>query len=396
MPQAVTLDWLTTLVLLGAAQGFVLAAALAAHRGNRTPNRLLAVAVFAFSLQMISVVYHAVGFERVFPHFFGVAYPLPLLFGPLVFLYAVTASDRTRGLRRWDALHLIPFAAVVLVGLPIYAMSGAEKIAFSEQLQAGVRPLTLRVFDPLKYVSGLAYSVATVAVLRRHRRRIEDSYSSLERVNLRWLLRLTLAGGTIWALATAFHVTDQLIHRPLGFSEDGVVALAIALLVYGIGYMALRQPEIFTLAPAEKAVVPSAPGPAPAATSEAPTRYERSGLGEREAAALEAAVLAVMERDRPYRDSELTLSDLAERLGTTPHKLSEVLNAQLGQSFYDFVNGYRVRDVQHRLADRRSQHLTLLALALEAGFASKSTFNHVFKKQTGRTPSEYRASLSPS
>jgi AraC-like DNA-binding protein len=101
-----------------------------------------------------------------------------------------------------------------------------------------------------------------------------------------------------------------------------------------------------------------------------------------------------MEMDRLYRDSELTLADLAERLDTTPHKLSEVLNAQLHQTFYDFVNSYRVKDVQRRIADDRLKNLTILALALDAGFASKSTFNHVFRQHTGRTPSAYRRSLA--
>jgi AraC-like DNA-binding protein len=380
-----TIDWLTTLVLLGAVQGFVLAVALATHRRNRTANRLLAVAVCAFSLQMLSVVYDAVGFERVFPHFFGVAYPLPLLFGPLVFLYALTASDRTRGLRRWDALHFVPFVALVLWGLPIYAMSGPEKIAFYEQLRAGLRPPSFDVIDTLKYVSGIAYSAATIAVLRHHRRRIEDSYSSLEHVNLRWLLRLTLAGGSIWLLAAAFHVADLIVPDRMVPYEDAIVALAIAVLVYGIGYMALRQPEIFSMAPAAPP-----PAPPPERPADQPPRYERSGLSDREAAALQARLLDVMDRDHPYRNSELTLDDLAARLQTSPHKLSEVLNAQLGQTFYDFVNGYRVREVQRRLGEDATRNLTLLSLALDAGFASKSTFNAAFKKATGRTPSEYR------
>jgi AraC-like DNA-binding protein len=334
------------------------------------------------------VVYHAVGFERVFPHFFGVAYPLPLLFGPLVFLYALTASDRGRGLRRRDALHFVPFVAVVLVELPVYAMGGADKLAFYELIRTGWRPPDIRVIDSLKFVSGIAYSVATIAALRRHRRRIEDSYSSLEHVTLRWLLLLSYAGGGIWLLASGFHVADELFGRGPRAGDDAFVALAIALLVYGIGYMALRQPEVFTVPTGEWRVQrPAAESAPPAGTS---PRYERSGLGDREAATLQAALVAAMERDHPYRNPDLTLADLAERLATSPHKLSEVLNTQLGQTFYDFVNGYRVREVQRRLGEDASRNLTLLAVALDAGFASKSTFNAAFKKATGRTPSEWR------
>src|SRR5215213_1153079 len=126
---SLTLDWLHIIPLLGAIHGVFLAGVLATKRRNRTANRLLAAAMLAFSVHLATAVYHAAGFERAFPHFFGVAYPLPLLYGPLIYLYAVTAADRGRPLTRRDALHLIPFAAVLVAGLPIYLSSGEEKIA---------------------------------------------------------------------------------------------------------------------------------------------------------------------------------------------------------------------------------------------------------------------------
>ena len=121
-------------------------------------------------------------------------------------------------------------------------------------------------------------------------------------------------------------------------------------------------------------------------------RYERSGLTDREAQRLKNALASAMDKDRLWSDSDLTLADLAARLSTTPHKLSEVLNSQLGQTFYDFVNGYRVREVQRRIAAGEAQNINMLTLAMDAGFASKSTFNMVFKKHTSKTPSDYRQS----
>jgi AraC-like DNA-binding protein len=324
-----------------------------------------------------------------------------MLYGPLVYLYAVTASDRPRGLRRWDALHFVPFAAVVIAGLPIYLMSGAEKVAFAHELELGARPLLLVVVDPLKYASGITYAVVTIVFLQRHRALMKDSYSSLERVNLQWLLRLAAGGAAIWALAVFLQFTEGL-PSPLLERQDDIIALAIAVLVYGIGYMALRQPEIFRLATGEYPIVRALVSPVGASAAsvpfaspgadQPPPRYERSGLTGREAIALKEGLLAVMEREHPYRNSDLTLDDLAGRLETSPHKLSEVLNAQLDQTFYDFVNGYRVRDVQRRMAEEQSKNLTVLSLALDAGFASKSTFNQAFKKHTGQTPSVYRRS----
>jgi len=401
---SLTLDWLNIAVLLGAAQGFLLAAVLMTLRRNRTANRLLGFAVFAFSIQMGMVVFYAQELHEVFPHLFGLAFPLPLVYGPLIYLYAVCTSDRARGLQWWDALHFLPFIGVVLAGYPIYLMSGAEKIELFQLLQQGERPLLVRIVDVLKYGSGISYTAVTLLFLVLHRARVKDSYSSIERVNLQWLFHLAWAAAIIWIGAAVFHATEAIGH-PFLDRPDDVIALATAILVYGIGYRALRQPEVFNIAtgafPAVPDVTPSVPEAtpshagaiAPAPESAPARRYERSGLSEGEAAALEDALVQAMERDRYYRDPDLALPELAARLDTTPHKLSEVLNAQLEQSFYDFVNGYRVHEVQQRLADDRSGAVTLLSLALDAGFASKSTFNSVFKKCTGRTPSEYRRSL---
>jgi AraC-like DNA-binding protein len=383
-----TLNWWQIIALLGAAQGVILAMALIARRPRRTPNLLLAAALCAFSLHLASVTYYSAGWVVRWPHFFGITSALPLLFGPLLYLYAATASDRDRRLRRGELLHGLPFVAATVAGIPILRLSAEAKVALYAEIQQGNIPVVALVTDQLKLVSGVCYAVATLLLLHRHRRVIAENYSSLERVNLMWLQWLALGGAAIWLLAVGF----TLVERVGGWSPlqgDQLIALSMTVMVYGIGYWGLRQPEIFRFATAEYPV--PAPTTANAAVDANPTpRYGRSGLTPREADELQVRLVALMERDRPYRQPELTLGQLAERLGTTPHRLSEVLNAQLALSFYDFVNGYRVREVQERLSGPDGAQFTYLALALEAGFASKSTFNAAFKKLTGVTPSEYR------
>lgn len=392
-----TIGWIQLAAAAGALQGILLAAALLSHEGNRTAHRLLAALMVAFTVYLLEAVYYTAGLVGAYPHVFGVSYPLPWLFGPLVYLYAVAASGARR-LRARDTLHFAPAIIVVLVTLPIYIMSGAEKIAIYARMQAGDVPATLVALDPTKYVSGIAYSVATIGFLRRHSRRIEDSYSSTERVNLRWLLRLAGAAAAIWLLAVAVSLL-RLVPGAARGSGD-LVVLAIALFVYALGYRGLRQPEIHRYdapspdAPSESSIV-VVTAHEPAVRIEARyQRYQRSGLTDAEAAALKADLLALMARERPYRDPDLTLPDLAEQLDTTPHKLSEVLNGELSQTFYDFVNGYRVEDVRRRLGEPTSKQLNVLTLAMDAGFSSKSTFNEVFKKRTGQTPSMYRKALA--
>jgi AraC-like DNA-binding protein len=398
---SLTLDWLHVIVLLGAVQGLFLTAALFTKRRNRTANRLLAALMLAFSVFLAHAIYLAAGLVPRAPHFFGVAYPLPFLFGPLVFLYAVAAADRTRRFTARDALHLLPFVATVVAGLSIYVMSGPEKLALLDHLQAGgTPPLVIRVADPLKLISGVIYATLTILFLQRHREHVKASYSSTERVNLRWLLWLGGGAAAIWVMAVAFDVMGSLGVVTVTRSDD-LVALGMAAMVYLIGYKGLRQPEIFRYETAEFPVqrkadnrtADSNTADSRTANSNMAGRYERSGLSDRDARKLQSALLDEMDRHQPWKNSELTLADLAERLGTTPHNLSEVLNSEIGQTFYDFVNGYRVREVQRRLAAGEGKALKLLSLALDAGFASKSTFNQVFKKHTSQTPSDYRGTV---
>jgi len=389
---SLTLDWVQLVAIVGALQGLFLTGVLIAQRSNRAANRLLAALTAAFTIYLAAGPYYTAGVIRVYPHFFAISYLTTWVFGQLVYLYARAASDRSWRFTSRALWHFVPVAVAATLSWSIYTLSGAEKIAlYQVWATRGITP-PLKYIDPLRYLAGIAYSAATVVYLRRHRRTVEDSYSNVARVNLRWLLQLSAATGGIWIMATGFKISHTSVSL-----RDEYITFAMALLVYGIGYMGLRQPEIFRLAAVE---VPAPTGrevetASPAETPETPpAQYERSGLGDQEAKLLQTSLLAVMEREQPWKDSELTLSDLATKLESTPHKLSEVLNAQVGQTFYDFVNGYRVREVQRRITAGEARSRKMLALAMDAGFASKSTFNEAFKKHTRQTPSAFRQAIS--
>jgi len=392
-----SVTWTQLVAVVGALQGLFLAGALIAHRGNRTANRLLAVLMVTFTIYLASSVYYSTGLIREFPHFFGVSYLTPFVFGPLVYLYALAASDRSWRFRRRHLIHFVPAAIAFLMCLPYYAATGAEKIAFYEDWSVHGVPVPLKYIDPFKYLSGIGYSIATVLFLRGHARRIEDSYSNKARVSLRWLTLLSGSAALIWGMAVTLRVVD--VGSRL---RDEHISLAIAVLIYATGYMGLRQPEVFRYETSEFPVQ-RAPQPVPVAgtgasdvadvVDESEARYDRSGLSDIEARRLKDALLRIMDAERPWQDSDLTLADLSARLASTPHKVSEVLNSSIGQTFYDFVNGYRVREVQRRIQAGDARHLKILALALDAGFASKSTFNEAFKRHANQTPSEFRRAV---
>lgn len=104
-------------------------------------------------------------------------------------------------------------------------------------------------------------------------------------------------------------------------------------------------------------------------------------------------ILGKMEHEKLYLDKDLTLREFASQLGTNQARMSDLLNNELGTTFNDFVNKYRVLEVQHVLKSRTASHLTLQAISENAGFKSKTTFYRAFKKITLQTPNKYLQGL---
>jgi AraC-like DNA-binding protein len=125
-------------------------------------------------------------------------------------------------------------------------------------------------------------------------------------------------------------------------------------------------------------------------SNERQDKYIKSGLSPEKAKDYLHNLIKVMETENLYLDSKLTLNQLAYKLGMSAHNLSEVINTQRDQNFFDFINQYRIDKVKKDLTDPSKNNLKILSIAFEAGFNSKATFNTIFKKFTGLTPSDYR------
>ena len=374
--------------LLGAAQGVFLAAVLASRHRNALPNRLLAALVLVFSLDLAMAVYHASAMSTRWPALIGLDLPIALLYGPLLYLYVRTLTATRSALRPTDLGHFVPFVGLVLFLLPFFLLPGAEKLALVRDPSLALQTRALVVITPLKLVHGSVYLGMIVVLLRRHGRRIRDTFSSVEDVRLRWLRNLTagvvvmlVISGGLYVLGTQANVVGM---DPSGIYDD-LTLLCVTVFVYALGYFGLRQPEITAPFTPEADEVAK-----PEATRSDGAAYTRSGMRPDEAARHRDRLVALMEAEHPYRRGDLTLQDLADALGVSSHNLTEILNTQLGQSFYDFVNGYRVREVQGRLTDPAYANWTVLAIGMDAGFNAKSSFNAAFKRHTGMTPSQYR------
>ena len=236
----------------------------------------------------------------------------------------------------------------------------------------------------------ILYLVATLLLLYRHQRDVCDLFSSVDRVRLTWLRNITLivlAGWVSFLVENILQVAGM--HSREWFGVSGMLG---AVCVYAMGYLGLGSSGIFSDPEVDASFRELASRHEHGAddTEEMRKRYGKSGLSDARADDIMQRLLDLMTREHPYRDSDLTLPRLAERLEASPHNLSEVINTRTGMNFFDFINSYRVEQVKRDLADPGKQQYKVLSLAFDAGFNSKTSFNTIFKKFTGMTPSSYR------
>ncbi|MGV3639927.1 MAG: helix-turn-helix domain-containing protein [Adhaeribacter sp.] len=388
----------------GALQGLVLALLLATRKTNQLANRFLAAMILLISGQSVLVAFDTREFFLAFPHLSKVSWLLPFFIAPSLYLFVAKLTSRQPRLRPADGLHYLPALGVLAWLLPYYAQSRADKLAYLHDFELA-RQDDFGFIGQLTLAFYLFYLLLALTRLKRYGKKIRDTFSELEHIRLQWLrqfiyivLALLLIGTVaFYAKKWTIPVLTEIYHYHLHY-------LGVILMIYWIGYKTLSQPGIFVasrLAAGEKpSTVPPATAPDKAAvlTGEEPQpdegpgrsrKYERSVLKESDSQAYLDLLLDYMETQKPYRQSNLTIQDLAALVQLPKHHLSQVINERLGKNFYDFINHYRVAEAQQLLLDPRYRHLTNLAVAEEAGFNSKATFNAVFKKQTGQTPSGY-------
>ncbi|MEX2600100.1 MAG: helix-turn-helix domain-containing protein, partial [Balneolaceae bacterium] len=353
----------------------------------RLPNRLLALLMVVFSVDLGMAAFHSFGLHSSYPNLIGIDYALTLLYGPLLYLYVKTMKDGSATIKLFEFLHVVPFVFLLVYMVPFYVGPTAEKLMFVTQTQEISDTFGFGYINHFKVLHGLTYAGYLMFMLASYRRKLKDSFSSVENVNLSWLQNFVMATILLAAISGGLHFFgfngDTVL---MGLSDgiyDNITLLSVTVFVYGIGYMGLHQSAVFT-------------EPIRLKRSNLSTeQYQKSGLTQKEASRCIGHLEMIMERQKLYRDSDLRLDDLADKAGISSHNLTEVLNRYMDQSFYDFVNYYRVEEVKHRIRDHGTNNLTLLALGYDAGFNSKSSFNSVFKKKTGMTPSEFRKKSIP-
>ncbi len=399
----------SALLLAGTAQGIFLSIVLfSARERNKTANRYLACLLIVLALGLLDGFFTETNYYMLLPALIGVEWPANFLYGPFIYFYVSSLVRQTRKIPARKVLpHLIPCAALSLYLLPLYLTNSREKAVWWSLTGGSVKADTIRDVDPvivLVIIQMLIYLAFSLRLIATYTTAIKQNYSSLDKIRLSWLRNLILVFISLCCMYVFFTILSPFygVYREAGF----FLHLSCVVVIFVMGYRGIGQPQIFAgmddhelLNDKEMGITEHDPPDAPLGTETGTVskkdkkKYEKSSLTSQQAENLLTKLMSCMEEERPFLEMGLTMPELAEMLSTSPNHLSQVINENLGKNFFDFVNEYRVEEAKKLLVRPESEsRFSILDIAMEAGFNSKSSFYNAFKKITGMTPTRYRES----
>ena len=304
-----------------------------------------------------------------------------LIIGPLVYFYLKSQTNVQFKFQTRDYWHFLSYLIYFFYHFLIF-LTGKEGVDF--WVQSVHNRLLIGMWERIaENVSLLVYTVLSLRLYQRYRRWLPTERSDIETIRLGWyqhflaLVVFSVLAATVWFLLGLF--------IPLSYQDDWILRAIVAFNICYIsfnGYIQV-QPHRLTFDTNKLSGSDAASNHPEASTK----RAEKPDPAEVQIWCKRVEV--IMQREKLYLNPELTLSDLAEKLQTNSSWASYVINTGFQKNFNDFVNAFRVVAFQEKVNDPKLSHYTLLALAFECGFNSKSTFNRAVKKATGQLPSTF-------
>ena len=307
-----------------------------------------------------------------------------MLQGVFLYLYASRLVSKQKRFNKKSLLHLLPFAAfnTYLLGASFFP-DLANEIRL-ENVHTNVHhPLLFQLFLIITLLSGPFYFILTLRLFKKHDINVFNNFSSIDTINLAWLRKLVIIFGVVWTILIIITVIHHVFNLfSMVFCTDSLF-LSLSVFVILIGYFGLKQKVIFENELEQQPIL-----------DEEKMKYAGSTLTEDEASEYSEKLVEYMQKEKPYLNPELTLTQLASEIDITSHHLSQIINEQFKLNFFEYINQFRVEEVKARIRNPKFDNYSLLGIALDSGFNSKSSFNRIFKKFTNQTPSQYKSALA--
>jgi len=368
---------MTAIFSIGTFFALFMGTLLFSKKNKTLADKILATWLCIIGIHLLAYHLHHLGYWEKYPHLFGTTALFPLLHAPMLFLYTSYSLNGRAKFRTKDILHFSPaLLSYIYLFRVFFFYSAEEKILLdnNEMEESWFEPTVLSVL----VISVIVYTVLSLYLLKKYHNKLSVNFSYNEHINLKWLQYWVTGFALVFSLLVLVVVSRDAMGFNFGFNIDLLLYSSVILLILSLGYFGITHQGIFTEA-------------LPVVNEKQVEKYQKSTLKASKAETINKQLLKIMQTEKPYLNPKLTLTELAKLVDTTPNNLSQVINRFQEVNFFDFVNHYRVEAFK-QLATEKPNY-SILALAYESGFNSKSSFNSLFKKFTGETPSGYIKSL---
>jgi len=346
-------------------------------------DKILAVWIAVIAIHLVGFYYNQIGYWEKYPHLIGITAPVPLFHGPLLYLYSLYALRGEQRIRAVDYLHFIPGMFAYLYMFKFFFLySASEKIQVDKGEINDFHAFSVVLLIAI-LISGLVYAVLSYSLTLKYGNKLKERFSFSEGISLKWLRYCIVSIGLFFLLAVIVFLLRDGLNYSFPFNPEYIFYSILIIFIFYIGYFGIKHENIFV----------NIPLPENGETNQEAsiTKYKNSGMSAEIASELHEKLLKFMEEKKPYLNPRLSLSDLSRELDISSNQLSQIINHQAGVNFHDFINKYRV--AEFLINANSNQNFSLLGLALDAGFNSKSSFNYIFKKQKGISPSQYLSEI---
>lgn len=332
---------------------------------------VIGIHLFLFYLNFSKIIFD-------YPHLLGVGIIFPFIHGPMLYLYTATLTNQVK-FSKIQLVHFIPAVLVVLVFLEFFILDENAKLKVYEN-----KGIDFQTRFQINYlfmkISGVVYIFWSQILLFRHKKNIVAQFSNIEKINLYWLQYLIVGVSLVWIFILFNGAVNYLY-------------IVVSIFVIFMGYFGINQVGIFNSQNSYKEELEFSFNENEENLSEENIKYKKSGLNPVKAKEIYNQLSKKMEEEELFLNPDLNLVELAQILEVHPNYLSQVINSHEGKNFYDYINEKRIHKFISLIKIPENKKYTLLSIAYECGFNSKSAFNRQFKKVTNQTPTEFINSL---
>ncbi len=391
------------LIIIGAFQAVFFAVLVLSKKGKSIPDKILAVWLLVFAVHL-AFVYYSFQSGHVFYIDYG-HFPAGamVLHYSLMYLYAKSLMSEENVFKTKWLLHLIPIVIFYIAIIPLAILPYEEKANLVTHVTTH---FYFNLIFGINLLSITLYLLATLRLLKKHKVSIRKMFSNEENINLSWLRILVFLLVLLWVIISGLSAylyyldTTAAVMLPEDYMTlDMQGQSAFVVFVFLLGYFGIKQqviyaaPKVIDNSEVKNESKKSLIGESPL-KQEATNKYGKSGLNEEMASQIYTNLKTLVKEKAVYKNEELTLVELAKQLKVHPNHLSQVINEMEGKNFYNYINSLRIIEFIGLASLPENKKYTMISLAYDCGFSTKSTFNKHFKLNTGKTPTVFFASKS--